>query len=111
MTLYKQQDMPVDGTVTKYTRAELMCLYNNEIPRVECSLQYHLDRLDVLVHDTPGEKLIYEMTNPSVMIPLIDPNTYEETAVRFPAGQFALMAASVYMWMARNRDAVLDKTS
>ena len=105
MPLYKQSEVPVDGVVIKYTRAELMCLYNNEIPRVECHEQERSIYPDGSIRNAPGEKLIFEMTDPSVLIPIINPETYEQTEATFSAGQFALMAASVYIWMAMNRDA------
>jgi hypothetical protein len=105
MPLYKQETVPFEGTITKYQRAELMCLYNTDIPRVECHEQTREIYPDGSIRNTPGEKLVYDVTDPMVMIPLVDPVTYEPTEVMFPAGQFALMAASVYLWRARIRDA------
>ncbi len=104
MPLYKQEEVPFEGTIIKYQRAELMCLYNNDIPKVECHEQTREIYPDGSIRNTPGEKLTYELTDPTLMIPMVDPSTYEPTETSFPAGQFALMAASVYLWLARIRD-------
>ena len=48
--------------------------------------------------------LSYAMDDPSVEIPLINPDTWEQTAQTMTAGQIWLAMASVYIWMAKQRD-------
>lgn len=48
--------------------------------------------------------LSYAMTDPAVEIPLIDPDTFEPTETTMTAGQIWLAMASVYIWLAKQRD-------
>ena len=58
------------------------------------------------VKDRNPVQLDHVMTDPGLEIALIDPETYEPTNVTFPAGQFAIMAASVAMWKIRQHKGV-----
>lgn len=51
--------------------------------------------------------LSYAMTDPAVEIPLIDPATFEQTETTMTAGQIWLALASVYIFLAKQRDGEL----
>lgn len=48
--------------------------------------------------------LTYAMTDPTVEIPLIDPDTFEQTEQTMPAGHIWLAMASVYIYLAKQID-------
>ena len=53
------------------------------------------------VLDRNPTQVDYVLTDPTVDIPVINPETYEPTEQSFTAGEFQLMAASVALWMMR----------
>lgn len=49
----------------------------------------------------------FTMTDPTLEIPLIDPETWEQTETTMTAGEIWLAMASVYIWLAKQRDGEL----
>lgn len=98
MALY---ETVVPGEVRSYPRANKLELLNTDPPEARI---FAVDRTTYPtgeVVDRNPVQLDHVLNDPTVEIPLIDPDTYEPTDVTFPAGQFALMAASVAMWKIR----------
>jgi hypothetical protein len=65
---------------------------------------YSVDRTrftDGSIGDKLGPQFDCRLYDPAHEIPLIDPTTYEPTEATFTAGQFALMASSLALWMMR----------
>ena len=103
-TLYKQSTIP--GEVTSWRRACEIRLINIEPPEART---YEVERTvypDGYTRDEPTAQFDFTLTpeNMAQEIPLVDPETYEPTGQTFTAGQFALMATSLYFWQARQRD-------
>lgn len=48
--------------------------------------------------------LSYAMTDPAVEIPLINPETFEQTETTMQAGEIWLAMASVYIWLAKQSE-------
>lgn len=99
MSKYLESTVP--GEVHSWRRANRLELINSEPPEVRA---YVVDRT---VYPT-GEmtdrnevQMDFVMTDPTIEIPVIDPETYEPTEQTFTAGEFSLMAASVALWMMR----------
>jgi hypothetical protein len=99
---YKEE--VVAGEITKWRRMSHGVLTNGEIPKIEL----HDEDRTVLPDGTSISQyvgaLTYAMTDPTVEIPLIDPETFEPTEQTMTAGQIWLALASVYLWLARQRD-------
>jgi hypothetical protein len=104
MASYNQR--VTEGEITSWLRAYKIELHNTEPPILEC---YEQDRTvipDGTIINRSTDVLKYTMTDPTDTIPLIDPDTFEATEDHFTAGQFWLMAASTYMFLARRRDEI-----
>lgn len=87
-----------------WKRASHMILWNEEIPRVELHHEKRTQYSDgKVVNDYLGQ-LGHVMTDKTLDIPFIDPDTFEQTDQTFPAGLFELMAASIYVWLAENAE-------
>lgn len=102
MSKYKQT---IDtATAETWRRASHMTLFNETIPRIEI---HHEDRTE-LPDGTGFSKYLgslqHIMTDPTIEIPFVNPDTYEQTEQTFTAGEFALMAASVYIWLAEQAE-------
>ena len=106
MPLYNQSDTPITGSVITYQRAELLVLRNQEPPVLECHESLRSIYPGGEVRNQSLGILRYVSEDMDEEIPLIDPATFEEVPGQsFTAGQFYLMAASIYMHLARQRDA------
>lgn len=106
MPLYNQSDTPVSGTITSYQRAELLVMRNSTPPVVECHEVTRTIYPTGEVRDTPTGIIRHTADDMALEIPMIDPKTFEPIPGQtFTAGQFALMGASIYMFLARARDA------
>jgi len=104
MTAYNEHTET--GDITTWHRArQIVC--DNPIegaPSIAC-YEHQATRLpDGSVIEKSLGNLSYAMTDPSVEIPLIDPETFEPTETTMTAGQIWLAMASVYLWLARQRD-------
>lgn len=102
MTKYKQTVNT--GEIETWRRASKIILYNEDVPRLEV---WDVDRTVLpngQIIDNYISTMQYSMYNPLEEIPLIDPTTFEQTTQSFSAGQFYTMAASVYLWLAKQRD-------
>ena len=98
MSKYRQEE----GTADKqsWNRASHMTLWNEDNPRVEIHHEKRMQYSDGQTVNQYLGQLSHVMTDPTAEIPFIDPGTYEQIEQTFTAGQFALMAASVYVWLA-----------
>lgn len=102
MSKYKQESGTADSQ--SWTRASHMILWNEDTPRIECHHEKRTQYSDgKSVNEYLGQ-LSHAMTDESLEIPYIDLDTFEQTEQTFTAGQFALMAASIYVWMAENAE-------
>lgn len=99
MSLFLESITP--GEVHSYRRANEIHLINTPIPEARV---FSVERTTYPTGETVDRNLVqldYRLTDPTIQIPIIDPDTYEPTEVTFSAGQFALMAASVALWLMR----------
>ena len=95
----------IEGDITTWRRLSHGSIYNEPIPRIELFDEDCSVLPDGRVINTPMPySLGYLMTDPSVEIPLIDPATFEQTETTMTAGQIWLALASVYIYLARQRD-------
>ena len=95
----------VAGEMTTWRRLSHGSIYNEPVPRIELFDEDRSVLPDGRVINSPVPySLGYHMTDPSVAIPLIDPTTYEPTGQTITAGEVWLAMASVYIWLARQRD-------
>lgn len=104
MSLFLESTTP--GEVHSYRRANEIHLINTPIPEARV---FVVDRVTYPTGETVDRnsvQLDYQMTDPTVQIPIIDPETYEPTETTFPAGQFQLLAASVALWLMRQQEQV-----
>ena len=94
----------VEGEITSWRRMTHGVVYNSEIPKIEL----HDEDRTVLPDGTSISSYVgqldYALTDPTVEIPLIDPDTFEQTETTMTAGEIWLAMASVYLWLARQRD-------
>lgn len=95
----------ISGEMTTWRRLSHGSIYNEPVPRIEL----HDEDRSVLpdgrvINNSLPEALTYRMEDPSVTIPMIDPATFEPTAQTITAGEVWLAMASVYIWMAKQRD-------
>lgn len=99
----KYREEIIEGQISTWRRARQMVLDNphNAVPQATC----YETEITVLPSGDYMEKSVathaYALTDTTVEIPVIDPETYEPTAQTFTAGEFQLMAASVALWMMR----------
>jgi len=98
------QETVVEGAISKWRRLSHGVIYNSETPRIEL----HDEDLTVLpdgksISSYVGS-LSYAMSDPTVEIPIIDPTTFEPTEETMTAGEVWVALASVYLWLARQRD-------
>lgn len=101
MSLFLESTTP--GEVHSYRRANEIRLINTPIPEARI---FVVDRTTYPTGETIDRnpvQLDYRLTDPTVQIPIIDPETYEPTEQTFSAGQFQLMAASVALWLMRGQ--------
>ena len=94
------------GDITKWNRArQIVC--DNPIEGAPGITVYEHEATRLpdgsVIEKTIGS-LSYAMTDPTIEIPLIDPDTYDQTETTMTAGQIWLAMASVYLWLARQRD-------
>jgi hypothetical protein len=106
MSKYNEQTQ--SGDIVSWHRArQIVC--DNPIegaPAITC-YEYEATRLpDGTVIEKSLGNLSIAMTDPSIEIPLIDPATFEPTAETMTAGDVWRVVASVYLWLARQRDGV-----
>lgn len=101
MANYKETT--TEGTITKWNRARQIVLDNphNSPPSVMCYETEITKYPDESVQEKNIGSLQYSMTDPTVEIPLIDPETFEPTEQTMKAGEIWLAMASVYLWLAR----------
>lgn len=101
MALYKEQSET--GTITQWNRARQIVL-DNPIDAPPSAMIYEALAKrypDGSTSEATINSHSYTLDDPTVEIPIIDPDTYEPTEVTFPAGQFYLLAASVALWLMR----------
>lgn len=101
MSKYKESSDTVDKNT--WNRASHIILWNSPIPKIEVHHEEKTVFSDGSSNSNYLGQLNYEMFDPSIEIPIIDPETYEQTEKTFTAGQFALFAASVYIWLDKNK--------
>lgn len=105
-TLYKETIVP--GEVVSWHRADRIVLLNTDPPEARIHEVERKTYPDGRVIDVPTAQFDIEMTDPDESIPLVDPVTFEPTGQTFTAGQFAVMATSLYFWKARQRDGISE---
>ena len=104
MAAYKETTKT--GDITKWNRARQIVADNpiEGAPSVTI-YEHEATRLpDGTVIEKSLGSLSYALTDPTVEIPIIDPTTFEQTEETMTAGQIWLALASVYLWLARQRD-------
>lgn len=102
----KYREEIIEGQISTWRRARQMVLDNplDYYPSVTC-LESQATRLpDASAIEKFTGNLSHTMDDPELVIPMVDPDTYEPTEITFMAGEFALMAMSVYLWLARQQD-------
>lgn len=102
------QESITEGVVQKWRRLDYATVYNHAPFSIVCHEQDRTVLPDGRVLNDPVEQIKYELTDPTVEIPLIDPATYEPTEQTITAGEAYVMLASVYLWLARQRDAAAE---
>jgi len=94
----------VEGAITKWRRMSHGVVTNSDVPKIEL----HDEDVTVLPDGSRISQYVgslpYSMTDPTVEIPLVDPETFEPSETTMTAGQIWLAMASVYLWLARQRD-------
>lgn len=103
MALY---ETVIPGEVRSYPRATHVELINTEPPEARIHAVDRTTYPTGEVVDRNPVQLDHVMTDQTVEIPLIDPDTYEPTEQTFTAGAFQLMAASVAMWKIRQHKGI-----
>ena len=110
MANYKEEI--ISGEIMKWNRARSIVLENarNRLP----TASFYEEEVTLLPN---GEEIIktlsninYEVTDFNQEISIINPETYEPTENTFSIQEFYVMLASVYLWVARNRDAEMQQT-
>jgi hypothetical protein len=104
MSNYKQTTE--SGEISSWHRARQIVCDNpvNGAPSITVSEHQAVMLPDGTVIEKSLGNLSYAMTDPSIEIPLINPDTFEPTATTMTAGQIWLAMASVYLWLGRERD-------
>lgn len=99
------QENIIQSEMTTWRRLSYGSIYNEPTPRIELFDEDRSVLPDGRIINSPvPQSLSYLMTDPSTEIPLIDPSTYEPTGETITAGEVWLHLASVYLWLARQRD-------
>lgn len=100
------QEETTEGSITKWNRArQIVCDNPIEGAPGITIYEHEATRLpDGSVIEKSIGNLSYAMTDQTVEIPLIDPDTFEQTETTMTAGQIWLAMASVYIWLAKQRD-------
>ena len=93
-----------EGEITSWRRMTHGVVYNSEIPKIELHDEDRTVLPDGSTFSTYVGSLSYALTDPDVEIPLIDPDTFEQTENTMTAGQIWLALASVYIFLAKQRD-------
>lgn len=94
------------GDITKWNRARQIIADNpiEGAPSVTI-YEHEATRLpDGTVIEKSLGSLSYALTDPTVEIPLVDPETFEQMEDTMTAGQIWLALASVYIFLAKQRD-------
>lgn len=104
MAAYKE--ITETGDITRWNRArQIVC--DNPIEGAPGITVYEHEATRLpdgsVIEKTIGN-LSYAMTDPTIEIPLIDPATFEQTETTMTAGQIWLAMASLYIWLATQRD-------
>ena len=102
MANYREET--TEGAINKWRRMSHGTVYNEPVPRIEMHDEDRTVLPDGTTINSYVGSLTYAMTDPSVEIPLVNPETFEPTAQTMTAGQIWLAMASVYLWLARQRD-------
>lgn len=102
MANYKEET--AEGAITKWRRMSHGTIFNDAIPRIELHDEDRTVLPDGQTISAYVGNLSYSLTDPAVEIPLIDPETYEPTEATITAGDVWRALASVYLWLARQRD-------
>lgn len=103
----KYREEVIEGQISTWPRARQMVLDNplDYYPSVMC-LESQATRLpDGSAIEKFTGNLTHTMDDPTLEIPMVDPDTLEPTATTFTAGDYALRSTSVYLFLARQRDA------
>ena len=93
-----------EGEITSWRRMTHGVVYNSEIPKIELHDEDRTVLPDGSTFSTYVGSLSYALTDPTVEIPLIDPETFEQMEDTMTAGQIWLALASVYIFLAKQRD-------
>lgn len=104
MANYKESES--EGTITKWNRARQIIADNpiEGAPSVTI-YEHEATRLpDGTVIEKSLGSLSYALTDPTVEIPLVDPETFEQMEDTMTAGEVWLALASAYVWLAKQRD-------
>ena len=96
------------GVIQQWRRLDYAAVYNHGIPSIVCNEQDRTVLPDGRIINEPVAPIKHELTDPGVTIPLVNPDTYEPTEQTITAGEVYAMLASIYLWMARNRDAAAE---
>jgi hypothetical protein len=99
MTKYKEETSTVAGEKLEWRRASVIHLYNEDTPRIEIQHEKRTVYPDGNSRNDYLWVLNHTMSDAALEIPLVDPDTFEQTETKFTAGQFALMAASIYVFL------------
>lgn len=102
MANYKEE--VVEGAITSWRRMSHGTVFNEVIPRIELHDEDRTVLPDGKIINSYVGSLSYALTDPAVEIPLIDPETFEQTEDTMTAGQIWLALASVYIFLAKQRD-------
>ncbi len=103
MANYKEEI--VEGAITKWRRMSHGSIFNEAVPRIEMHEEDRTSLPDGQQISSYVGALSYQMTDPSVEIPLINPDTFEQTETTMKAGEIWLALASVYIWLAKQNEA------
>ena len=106
MALYNENQVALTGNVISYQRAEVLVLRNESPPVIECHEQLRSIYPSGEIRNTSLGIFRHVADDMNLAIPLVDHETLEPIDGQFiTAGQFYVMAVSVYMHLARERDA------
>lgn len=101
MSKYLESTVP--GEVHSWRRANRLELVNSDSPEVRAHIVDRTVYPTGEIIDRNATQMDFVMTDPTVEIPVIDPETYEPTDQTFTAGEFQLMATSMALWMMRGQ--------
>ena len=98
------RESQTEGVIQQWRRLDYATVFNHGIPSIVCNEQDRTVLPDGRIINEPVVPIKHELTDASVTIPLVNPDTYEPTEHTVTAGYVHVILASVYLWMARNRD-------